>query len=193
MFTHRIDDDLELRLPEERDAEDLSALIETNRVYLREWMHWLNSSNTIEAQRERIRKNRLLYAEGTSLMLHIWRQGSLVGTIGAKNIDQTNKKTEFGYWLDEKSQGKGIITRSCEALLNHCFDSLGLNRVEIHCQVENRQSRRIPERLGFTEEGVLRQNLWHYDHFIDTVVYALLVDDWRKHDEGKKMAQSSSS
>lgn len=53
---------------------------------------------------------------------------------------------------------------------------------------ENLRSRRIPERLGFTQEGVLRQVRWRKDHFDDHVVYGMLASEWRsadpRYDEG---------
>jgi len=59
-----------------------------------------------------------------------------------------------------------------------------LHRVEIRCDPDNLRSRAIPNRLGFTEEGTLRQVAWQYDHFLDLVVYSLLADEW-----GKKSSQ----
>jgi ribosomal-protein-serine acetyltransferase len=51
--------------------------------------------------------------------------------------------------------------------------------VEIGCAPGNRKSCAIPERLGFTREGVLRQREWLYDHFVDHVVYGILAEEWR--------------
>ena len=76
-------------------------------------------------------------------------------------------------------QGKGIITRACRFVIDYAFKEYGLNRVEIAVFSENKRSRAIPERLGFTEEGTLRQLLWHHDHFVDLVIYSMLAEEWQ--------------
>jgi ribosomal-protein-serine acetyltransferase len=50
--------------------------------------------------------------------------------------------------------------------------------VEVRAAPGNRRSRAIPERLGFRQEGILRDAEWLYDHYVDLVVYAMLADDW---------------
>ena len=71
------------------------------------------------------------------------------------------------------------MTRSCKALVNFVFDEIGLNRVEIRAAVHNWKSRAIPERLGFTQEGIIRDAEWLYDHYVDHVVYGMLKREWR--------------
>ena len=65
-------------------------------------------------------------------------------------------------------------------MITYAFDVYGLNKVEIHCATENRRSCAIPERLGFKQEGVLRQGEWLYDHFVDLAVYGLLASEWHE-------------
>lgn len=69
------------------------------------------------------------------------------------------------------------MTASCRALINRAFGELDLHRVMILCATENRRSRAIPERLGFTLEGVAREAEWLYDHFVDLAIYGLLRTD----------------
>ena len=69
------------------------------------------------------------------------------------------------------------MTRACRALVAHAFDTLRLQRVEIRVATGNRRSRAIPERLGFREEGILRQVEWLYNHYVDHVVYGRLASD----------------
>jgi ribosomal-protein-serine acetyltransferase len=70
------------------------------------------------------------------------------------------------------------MTRAVRALLDHGFEAWGLNRVEIHCGVDNARSRAIPERLGFREEGELLEAERVGDRWVDLSVYAMLAADW---------------
>lgn len=58
------------------------------------------------------------------------------------------------------------------------FSHLKLNKVEIRAAIENKKSRSIPERLGFVNEGSIRQAEWLYDHFVDQIVYGILAIEW---------------
>jgi ribosomal-protein-serine acetyltransferase len=64
-------------------------------------------------------------------------------------------------------------------MLDYLFDELGLHRVEIRCGTGNTRSCAIPERLGFTREGVLRQGEWVNDRWVDLVVWGMLEVEWR--------------
>jgi ribosomal-protein-serine acetyltransferase len=94
-------------------------------------------------------------------------------------LDWDNRSTEIGYWLGASFQSKGLVTKSCRALIDYAFNELNLNRIEIRCGVENKKSRKIPEKLGFREEGIIRQAEWLHNHFIDLVIYGMLADEWQ--------------
>ena len=59
--------------------------------------------------------------------------------------------------------------------MDHAFGELGLHRVEIKAAEGNRRSRAIPERLGFEQEGILREAECVDDRYMDLVVYGLLA------------------
>ncbi len=109
----------------------------------------------------------------------IWVGEMLAGVVTYDYIDWSNRAALIGFWLGKSFQGKGIMTRTCSALVDLAFNELGLNRVEISCAVENRRCRLVPERLGFGKEGVSRQREWLYDRFVDTVSYGMLASDWK--------------
>ncbi len=99
--------------------------------------------------------------------------------MGFKDTDRANRKTEIGYWLGEAYQGRGIMTRSVEALCGVAFGVLGLNRVQIQCAVGNSRSSAIPRRLGFTLEGIARAGELQADgRFSDIEVYSLLREEY---------------
>ena len=117
--------------------------------------------------------------EGTDYGYVILLNYKIVGRIGIHYIDQQNKTGSIGYWLGEEFQGKGIVTKACTALRHYTFTVLRLNRIEIKCGTKNCKSAAIPERLGFTKEGVLRQAEWVNDKFIDLNLYSLLKNEWK--------------
>jgi ribosomal-protein-serine acetyltransferase len=71
------------------------------------------------------------------------------------------------------------MTLAARALTDHAFRVWELNRVEIRVAPENRPSRAIPERLGFSEEGILRSvQRIEDDRYLDLVVYGMLAAGW---------------
>jgi ribosomal-protein-serine acetyltransferase len=179
MFSYRVDEDIELRLPEERFAEEATALVRRNLSHLSEWLPWAHENFSVEDSLEFIRRNRRAFAENQGYGVHVVYRGQHAGNVGYNQIDWSNRSTEIGYWLAAPFQGKGIMTRACRALVEHAFGEFKLNRVEIRCGVENKRSRSIPERLGFRQEGVLRQAESLRGRFIDLVVYAVLAEEWK--------------
>ena len=179
MFSHRIEEDLELRPVDERHAEELAALVRRDLAHLRSWMPWATERYSVEDAREFIRRNLRQAAEDQGFATLIFFRGRVAGSIGYNNIDWANRKTDIGYWLAADLQGRGIMTKACRVLVDYAFRELRLNRVEIFCAVENQRSRRIPERLGFTEEGTHRQAEWVHDHFKDLVAYSMLAREWK--------------
>jgi ribosomal-protein-serine acetyltransferase len=47
------------------------------------------------------------------------------------------------------------------------------------------KSRAIPERLGFHQDGIMREELWLHDHYVDHVVYSILAPEWWARRDGK--------
>ena len=179
-FVLKVDDHVELVLPDESHAVELFELTDTNREYLRAWLPWLDSNKYLQNTIDFIKFSRKQYSENVSLNLAVRHRGKLCGLIGFHRFDWLNHSTSIGYWLGESCQGKGLITRSCRVLLDYAFNHMGLNRIEIRCAPGNSKSRAVPERLGFTNEGVFRQAEWLYDHYVDHVVYGMLRAQWHK-------------
>jgi len=180
MWKLDIDQDTQLKLLKQEDAELLFALVDSCRPYLRQWLPWIDATQTVDNSRQFIELGLQKFAANNGLEAGIWHKEQLAGVIGLHYIDRTNKKTSIGYWLAEPFQGYGLMTRACRALISYVFEQLQLNRVEIRVAVDNRKSRAIPERLGFVNEGVVREVEWLYDHFVDHVVYGMLAKEWSR-------------
>ena len=178
MFAVRIRDDCELRLIEERHAPAVFACVEKHRDSLRQWLPWVDASTHVDFTRNFIRTSLARFAEECAVQAGIWVRDEFAGMIGYVGVDWLNHKTEIGYWLSPSYEGYGLMTDACRALIGHAFRELGLNRVEIRCATENWKSRAIPERLGFRQEGILRQAQWLHNSYVDLVLYSMLTSDW---------------
>lgn len=180
MFCYKLDEALELRLLEPRHAEELFLLTDQSRKYLREWLPWVDFTTEIADSKHFIDLGLKQFANHNGFHVGIWYQKKLAGVIGLNYINWTNKSTMIGYWLGEKYQGKGIMTKACKALIQYCFEELNLERIEIRVATENIKSQAIPERLGFQKEGCLRNAEVLYDQYIDLYVYGLLKKEFNK-------------
>lgn len=169
---------LELRPVEPGDGRILFQLTAANRGNLRLWLPWVDGIQGPADTARFIEISRRSFAEGTGLVLAVRLQGRVIGVVDFHHLDSINRKASIGYWLGERWRGNGLMSEAVACLVKYGFQALGLNRIEIRVAPENERSRRIPERLGFREEGHLRQAEWLYDHFVDHVVYGLVRTDW---------------
>ncbi len=178
-FMLPVDAEVELRILEEWDVEELYQLTERNRGHLRQWLPWVDLETSVEHSRNFVQRSLKQYMENDGFNLGIFYQGQLAGVIGYHSVNWPSRHVEIGYWLGAEFEGKGLMTSACRALLDFAFEKLMLNRVMILCASGNVRSRAIPERLAFTQEGVLRDGEWLYNHFVDLVVYSMLAREWK--------------
>ncbi len=113
-------------------------------------------------------------ADGEIREWYLFSDAELCGSIRVKDIDACDRKAKVGYFLGSAFAGKGIMTASLRVILHHCFTTLELNRIELHCAATNSASQAVAQRLGFTREGVLREDEWLNGAFVDIHVYGLL-------------------
>jgi ribosomal-protein-serine acetyltransferase len=178
MFQFQLPDGQKLRLLDESDAGQLHAVIDANRDYLARWLTWA-AGQTPEETLAFIQCTREQLADNDGFQMTIVNDDEIVGVVGFVGVSWQHRSTTIGYWLAESAQGHGVMTHAVQALTNHAFETWRLNRVEIRASIENTRSRAIPERLGFTREGILRDAELVSDRYVDQVVYAVLAREWR--------------
>jgi RimJ/RimL family protein N-acetyltransferase len=86
---------------------------------------------------------------------------------------------EIGYWIRQPREGRGYVTEAVMLVTRFCFGRLGANRVFIRCDRRNTRSRAIPERLGFVNEGTVRNELRDTSgNLADMVFYGMVPEDF---------------
>lgn len=172
----RVDSEITLKEIDLEDVKPIFNTIDTEREYLAEWLPFVELTQDISFTRKFVEN--YLDAEIKDLTCTIFYNQKFVGLIGLKDTDFDNMKTEIGYWLSESYQHKGIITRSCQKLIEYAFDELKMNRIQLKAATGNLKSQAVARRLGFTREGIEREGELHNRGFVNLTVFSLLKRDW---------------
>lgn len=174
----QVDTEIELKQLEQSDADDIFRTIDSQREYLGKWLPFVAFTNEVSDTQKFV--DSVVHAANDKFewIFTIRKSDEFVGLIGFRDTDNQNKKTEIGYWLSENFQKQGIVSRSVDKLCEFAFNKLGINRIQIKCAVGNTSSKNIPERLGFSFEGIERQGeLFSDGSFADLEIYSKLKSD----------------
>jgi len=167
---------LSLRFPEERDAP---ALFELGRdpevVRFFSWGPYQSEEEPLPYIRDLARQR----DEGERLEFAICREDVPIGITGLNDFSLRDRRATVGTWLGRPHWGTGANRESKALILALAFGALGLQRVSALASPANARSLVALGRLGFSEEGVLREWHLHGAERKDVAVLRLLEEDWR--------------
>jgi len=106
--------------------------------------------------------------------------GEVIGSGGFNYLDFENERAEIGYDLGAPYWGKGYAPEAIRAITAYGFQHLGLNRVEAKVEPENLNSIKVLNKLGFVEEGRLRQYEKSKGRLVDVLMFSALRDEWTR-------------
>ncbi len=106
-------------------------------------------------------------------------ENRVIGGCGLDIMDAHAREGEIGYHLLASCWGRGYATETARALLQFGFDDLKLHRIFADSFARNGASARVMEKAGLKYEARLRQNRRCAEGWDDTLLYALLEDEWR--------------
>jgi ribosomal-protein-alanine N-acetyltransferase len=118
---------------------------------------------------------------GTRWGIHIKNEPTLIGTCGLFGWNRNWRKCIIGYELAADAQGRGYMYEALTAMLAWGFANMELNRVEAQIHPENFPSIKLSQKLGFVEEGRLRQGGHWGGQFHDLLQFSLLRREWSPH------------
>lgn len=173
----RVNSKIELETLKLSMTDVIFESIERDREFLTRWLPFIDFTQKKSDAENFIKSVVNQSGRKRDEVYSIWYNQEFAGLIGFKETDWINRKTELGYWLTKKMQGKGIITSSTEKLLRFAFQKLNMNRVQIKVAVGNSRSSAIPKKLGFKFEGIEREGELHQNKFFDLEVFSLLKSD----------------
>lgn len=165
-----------------RDHPAWTALREESREHLVVWEPaWSAEEMTEPSFRRRVRAYWREMRRGAALPLLVFRRGddALLGGVNLTNIRYgASRAATVGYWIGAPYLRQGYGRAALLAVLEHAFETMGLNRVEAACQPENAASISLLENVGFRQEGLARDYLRINDVWRDHLLYALISADF---------------
>jgi ribosomal-protein-alanine N-acetyltransferase len=117
--------------------------------------------------------------DGTSLSfaVRLVPAGTLIGSVGLRDIDWEHRQAELGFWIGRDWWGQGYAREAAGAVVQFGLRTLELNRICAHHMARNPASGRVLLALGMRREGVLRQRVSKWGKYEDVVLYAILRAD----------------
>ncbi|MEE1244206.1 MAG: GNAT family protein [Acutalibacteraceae bacterium] len=101
------------------------------------------------------------------------------GLVSLNSIDYLNQSAELNIMIgDEDNCGKGIGTFAVNVILKHAFENMNLRRIYLTALEDNSRARHLYEKLGFVQEGVLRESNFKNGKFINMVMYSILREEF---------------
>lgn len=102
------------------------------------------------------------------------------GSTRYMNIDWKNSVLEIGStWIGKQFQGTGLNKNIKFLMLQYAFEELNFDKIEFRIDERNQASRKAVEKLGATQEGLLRKNVLMLDGFKrNTCCYGIIKEEW---------------
>jgi RimJ/RimL family protein N-acetyltransferase len=162
------------------DAEALQAAVAESREHVRAWLPFADAHQTVEETRDWITHAvaQWLLRENMGTGVFLRESGEFLGGLGLHIRSWEIGFFEIGYWLRASAEGHGYMREATRLLIEFAARDLLASRLEIRCDARNARSAAVAERLGFTREGHLRNNLSAPTGTIrDTLVFGLIPGD----------------
>ncbi|MBK7894226.1 MAG: GNAT family N-acetyltransferase [Anaerolineaceae bacterium] len=167
---------LRLRAMVPQDATAVFALLGDPEVMV--W-HGRPPFATLEEAQKHIAWYAEAFAEKRAIRWAITRHGEdrVLGTCGFHHMILYHFRAEIGYELASSEWRQGIMAEAVRAIVRFGLVEMGLHRIEAIVDPTNTASARLLRKIGFTEEGFLRERFWDNGRFTDDWFFSILASE----------------
>ena len=143
--------------------------------------YWNRPAHARRSETERVVRRSMVYAPWKRMVWAVALADGdrCIGMVNYHNADKANRRAEIGYIIAPEQQGQGFAREAVSAVLAFCFAEMGMHRLQAVVDPDNAASRGLLDKLGFREEGVLRETLFLGGAWRDDVIYGLLAREWQ--------------
>jgi ribosomal-protein-serine acetyltransferase len=166
-----------------RDADSLHAAIAASLPELGRWMPWAHERYGKEDAISYIRDSGQSWKEGRAHDFSIRRPehpDEHIGNVSIWPVSRLGRVAEIGYWIRTDATSGGAATEVTRRMIRVGFDDLAMHKINLRIATGNRASERVAEKLGFSREGILREELFIRNQWVDHTLYSLLEREWRQ-------------
>jgi len=164
----------------QEDAQALFEAVAESREHLRQWLPFADAHQTVEESRDWIIHQAANWLLREELIVGIWEAATnrYLGGSGLHSRNWERRYFEIGYWIRASASGHGYVTEAVKLLTDYALSELAAQRIEIRCDERNIRSAAIPQRLGFVQEGRLRNHERAPDGQLrNTLIFSLIPED----------------
>lgn len=105
-------------------------------------------------------------------------EDKVIGNFAFHNWYPAHRRSEIGYsMISDAYKGRGYMREAIATMIVFGFEAMGLNRMEAFIHPDNQASRKLVERAGFRQEGMLAERYFEGGAMSDSLVYGLLHRD----------------
>lgn len=165
-----------------RDSSTLDDAIRASLTDLNQWLPWARMDYASGDTSAFIRDSLQAWKEDRAWDYSIRTKQDLsrhIGNVSLWTVSKLGKIGEIGYWVRSDETSRGICTEAVDRLLGEAFGSMGYHKVVLRIAVGNEASDRVAQKLGFTKEGVLREELLIRGNWVDHSLWSLLDREYR--------------
>ncbi|WP_438447306.1 GNAT family N-acetyltransferase [Gorillibacterium sp. sgz5001074] len=165
------------------DVDALLNLRLSNREFLQPFEPAASDSHfTTEGQLEVLEKVRVSWRQDAAYGFGIFLQEDdrLIGRVNLSNVVRGAwESCTMGYFLDQRHNGRGLMTEAVRLAVGFAFGHAGLHRVQAAVMPRNEGSKRVLEKAGFRYEGFAEYYLkingvWEHHH-----LYSITQEYWK--------------
>jgi ribosomal-protein-alanine N-acetyltransferase len=148
-----------------------------------ETMKWFGTDPILDIhQAQQLVQNFAAWRElpnpGTRWGIQVAGEWALVGSCGLFKWNRAWKSCSLGYELARAAHGQGYMQEALLRIIDWGWREMSLNRIEAQVHPDNLASLRVLEKLGFKQEGRMRQGGYWLGQYQDLLALALLRQDW---------------
>jgi RimJ/RimL family protein N-acetyltransferase len=171
---------LVLRCWQPEDARRMQEAAAVSKERLLPFMPWAaNEPEPVEAKIDRIRYFRANFDRGEDYVYGVFNLDESRALGGSGLHTRIGEEgLEIGYWIHKDFTGQGLATELSAALTKVAFELYLVQRMEIHCAVENLASAAVPRKLGYVHEATRRRLAFANGGKSDSMIWTLFADEY---------------